>query len=67
MFALFDKLCLLSDGHVVYYGAANRAIDFFAEAGLGVPANRNPAGEALLWLGLLLLGLGAGGQHSSCA
>ena len=42
VFALFDKLCLLSDGHVVYFGAASRAADFFAQAGLGVPANRNP-------------------------
>ena len=42
VFALFDKLCLLSDGHVVYFGAASRAADFFEQAGLGVPANRNP-------------------------
>lgn len=47
VFALFDKLCLLSDGHVVYFGAANRAIDFFAEAGLPVPSNRNPADHFL--------------------
>ena len=44
VFALFDKLCLLSDGHVVYFGAANRAIDFFEAAGMGVPNNRNPGG-----------------------
>lgn len=42
VFALFDKLCLLSDGHVVYFGAASRATDFFADAGLAVPMNRNP-------------------------
>ncbi|PSC72150.1 ABC transporter G family member 11-like [Micractinium conductrix] len=47
VFALFDKLCLLSDGYVVYFGAANRAIDFFAEAGLAVPTNRNPADHFL--------------------
>lgn len=47
VFALFDKLCLLSDGHVVYFGAANRAADFFADAGLAVPVNRNPADHFL--------------------
>lgn len=47
MFALFDKLCLLSDGHVVYFGAADRAADFFEQAGLGVPPNRNPADHFL--------------------
>ncbi len=47
VFSLFDKLCLLSDGHVVYFGAADRAIDFFAEAGLPVPTHRNPADHFL--------------------
>jgi ABC-type multidrug transport system ATPase subunit len=47
VFALFDKLCLLSDGQVIYFGAADRAIDFFSEAGLAVPANRNPADHFL--------------------
>ena len=45
VFALFDKLCLLSDGHVVYFGAAGRAAGFFEQAGLGVPANRNPGAQ----------------------
>lgn len=47
VFALFDKLCLLSDGQVVYFGTASRAVDFFAEAGLAVPMNRNPADHFL--------------------
>ena len=47
VFALFDKLCLLSDGQVVYFGDAHRAIDMFASAGLPVPANRNPAVSVL--------------------
>lgn len=40
--AMPGQLCLLSDGHVVYFGAASRAADFFAEAGLACPVNRNP-------------------------
>lgn len=47
VFALFDKLCLLSEGRVVYFGAADRAVDFFADAGLAVPVNRNPADHFL--------------------
>lgn len=47
VFALFDKLCLLSDGHVVYFGDAHRAADMFSAAGLPVPANRNPADHFL--------------------
>ena len=47
MFDLFDKLCLLSDGNVVYFGDAQRTVDMFTAAGLPVPAMRNPADHFL--------------------
>lgn len=47
VFSLFDKLCLLSDGNVVYFGDAARCEDMFSAAGLPVPAKRNPADHYL--------------------
>lgn len=48
MFDLFDKLCLLSDGNVVYFGDADKCVDMFAGAGLQVPSMRNPADHFLM-------------------
>lgn len=47
VFGLFDKLCLLSAGEVVYFGDAGRAVDMFSAAGLSVPAMRNPSDHFL--------------------
>lgn len=46
-FDLFDRLCLLSDGHVIYFGAAGNAANFFEAAGLPVPMRRSPADHFL--------------------
>lgn len=47
VFALFDDLCLLSGGEVVYFGEAKTAIKFFAEAGFPCPSRRNPSDHFL--------------------
>jgi len=47
VFELFDKLCLLSQGRIVYFGPAAQAADFFADAGLRCPAMRNPSDHFL--------------------
>ena len=47
VFGLFDKLCLLSDGQVVYFGNAQRTLDMFSAAGLPCPPMRNPADHFL--------------------
>lgn len=47
VFSLFDRLCLLSDGMVIYFGDASKAVDMFASAGLPVPAMRNPSDHFL--------------------
>ncbi|GAB4819573.1 hypothetical protein N2152v2_006619 [Parachlorella kessleri] len=47
VFGLFDKLCLLSDGEVVYFGDARRTLDMFNAAGLPCPPLRNPADHFL--------------------
>src|SRR5581483_9382795 len=44
MYAMFDKLLLLVDGQVAYYGrAGNEAMEFFARANMPCPPNFNPA------------------------
>eukprot|EP00183_Erythrolobus_madagascarensis_P001359 CAMPEP_0185850942 /NCGR_PEP_ID=MMETSP1354-20130828/4874_1 /TAXON_ID=708628 /ORGANISM="Erythrolobus madagascarensis, Strain CCMP3276" /LENGTH=740 /DNA_ID=CAMNT_0028551673 /DNA_START=159 /DNA_END=2381 /DNA_ORIENTATION=+ len=43
MFAEFDKLLLLAEGSVVYFGDAQRAVDYFAEIGYPCPYGFNPA------------------------
>ena len=43
MYTLFDDLMLLSDGHVVYYGAAKDATAYFSNITLPCPAFYNPA------------------------
>ncbi|MEW5317655.1 MAG: hypothetical protein WDW38_008937 [Sanguina aurantia] len=43
VYELFDQLCLLSKGSVIYFGAAAAADAAFSAAGLPCPSNRNPA------------------------
>lgn len=43
MFEMFDKLLLMADGHIVYFGQARDALDYFAGLGLHCPKNYNPA------------------------
>lgn len=44
MYAMFDKLLLLVDGRVAYYGSAGaEAIEFFEKANMPCPPNFNPA------------------------
>lgn len=47
VFALFDDLCLLSGGEIVYFGEAKNAIKFFADAGFPCPSRRNPSDHFL--------------------
>lgn len=43
IFALFDQLCLLSEGRVMYFGPAKEAIDYFSRLNFKSPSNFNPA------------------------
>lgn len=43
IFAKFSDLILLSEGGVVYNGPADKAVDFFEDAGHKCPPNYNPA------------------------
>lgn len=47
VFTLFDDLCLLSSGELVYFGEAKKAIEFFAKAGFPCPSRRNPSDHFL--------------------
>ena len=47
LFALFDNLCLLKSGDIVYLGPAAKAITFFAKAGFPCPQYTNPADHLL--------------------
>eukprot|EP00250_Pteridium_aquilinum_P018713 c24179_g1_i1 orf=516-2765(-) len=47
VFALFDKLYLLSSGRTVYFGDASQAPEFFAQAGFPCPQRRNPSDHFL--------------------
>ncbi|MEW5317658.1 MAG: hypothetical protein WDW38_008940 [Sanguina aurantia] len=47
VYELFDQLCLLSKGSVIYFGAAAAADAAFSAAGLPCPSNRNPADHFL--------------------
>eukprot|EP00798_Chlamydomonas_sp_ICE-L_P028073 gene28073-31177_t len=47
VFELFDRLCLLSFGNVIYMGHADKALTMFEEAGLPCPAQRNPTDHFL--------------------
>ncbi|KAK6937176.1 ABC transporter family G domain [Dillenia turbinata] len=47
VFALFDDLYVLSGGQNVYFGEAEKAVEFFAEAGFPCPKKRNPSDHFL--------------------
>ncbi|KAL6199709.1 hypothetical protein ACLB2K_029492 [Fragaria x ananassa] len=50
VFALFDDLVLLSGGQTVYSGQANKAVEFFAKAGVPCPSRRNPSDHFLRYI-----------------
>ncbi|KAI9080740.1 hypothetical protein K1719_037253 [Acacia pycnantha] len=52
VFHLFDDLLLLSGGETVYFGEANMALEFFANAGFPCPTRRNPPDHFLLCVNL---------------
>jgi len=43
IFALFDDLCLLSEGQLLYFGPADEALTHFASLGHECPEHYNPA------------------------
>jgi ABC-type multidrug transport system ATPase subunit len=43
IFSLFDKLLLLARGHMVYFGDAQKAIQYFTAIGYPLPPKYNPA------------------------
>ncbi|KAG5123775.1 hypothetical protein JHK82_030512 [Glycine max] len=47
VFALFDDLFLLSGGQTIYFGPAQKAVEFFAKAGFPCPSRRNPSDHFL--------------------
>ncbi|KAL9649908.1 hypothetical protein ABK040_011381 [Willaertia magna] len=47
IFQMFDKLLLMAKGHVVYFGDAHRAMDYFTKIGYPPPKNFNPADHLL--------------------
>lgn len=47
VFDLFDQLCLLSTGVLVYFGPAKQALGLFEQAGLPCPLHRNEADHFL--------------------
>ncbi|KNA18805.1 hypothetical protein SOVF_067510 [Spinacia oleracea] len=47
VFTLFDDLCLLSSGELVYFGDLKKAVLFFAQAGFPCPSKRNPSDHFL--------------------
>ncbi|XP_002974167.2 ABC transporter G family member 11 [Selaginella moellendorffii] len=47
VFELFDNLCLLSQGKLIYFGNGYGAREFFADAGFPCPELRNPSDHYL--------------------
>jgi ABC-type multidrug transport system ATPase subunit/ABC-type multidrug transport system permease subunit len=43
LFGLFDRLLLLSQGEVFYFGGAKQAVEYFAVKGFPCPSQTNPA------------------------
>ena len=52
LFALFDRVCLVSEGEIVYMGESAAALDYFSRAGLPCPANYNPADHYIFTLAI---------------
>ncbi|POG62577.1 hypothetical protein GLOIN_2v1757928 [Rhizophagus irregularis DAOM 181602=DAOM 197198] len=47
VFEIFDKLMVMADGHMVYFGERAGAVDYLADQGYKCPPNFNPANYAL--------------------
>ncbi|CAB4418467.1 unnamed protein product [Rhizophagus irregularis] len=47
VFEIFDKLMVMADGHMVYFGERAGAVDYLADQGYKCPPNINPANYAL--------------------
>ncbi|PKC56256.1 hypothetical protein RhiirA1_501347, partial [Rhizophagus irregularis] len=47
VFELFDKLMVMADGHMVYFGERAGAVDYLTDQGYKCPPNFNPANYAL--------------------
>ncbi|KAG6400623.1 hypothetical protein SASPL_137464 [Salvia splendens] len=47
VFSLFDDLLMLSSGETIYFGEAEPAVEFFAEAGFPCPHTRSPSDHYL--------------------
>ncbi len=45
LYLQLDKLMLLADGHVMYYGDAQKVVKWFAHIGFEMPRGVNVAGE----------------------
>jgi len=43
IYQMLDKLLLMGQGHLLYYGAASQATDYFATIGYTMPYGMNPA------------------------
>jgi ABC-type multidrug transport system ATPase subunit len=43
IFELFDQLMLLCNGQIVYFGRADRAVQYFTDLGYPCPQHTNPA------------------------
>ena len=43
VYHMFDKMILLSEGHLLYYGNAQKAMDYFASVQFSPPFPMNPA------------------------
>ncbi len=43
IFSKFDRLCLLADGRLAFFGDLDQAYSFFTQQGYPVPINFNPA------------------------
>eukprot|EP01083_Nonionella_stella_P278421 946809_1 len=43
MWAMFDKVCLMANGHIVYLGPRDKAVEYFADLGYRCPQFVNPS------------------------
>lgn len=63
VYELFDKLCLMSDGQVIYFGKASSALAMFEDAGLPCPPQRNPTDHFLHAINRDFAAEGDGSNH----